>query len=76
MSVDPSKIALIINLPPSTNVKQLRDTLGHMGYYWKFIRGYVSITTTMEKFLKKYALFECSHECQGSLDTLKKNMVT
>ena len=34
------------------------------------------ITTPMEKLLKNDAKFEWSHECQGSLDTLKKKMVT
>ena len=75
MLVDPTNIALIVNLPPPTNVKQLGMTLGHMGYYRKFIRGYVAITMPMEKLLKKYVQIKLSHECQGSIDTLNKNMV-
>ena len=35
--VDPTKIALILRLPPPTNVKMLRAMLGHTGYYRKFI---------------------------------------
>jgi hypothetical protein len=38
--VDPSKIAVILELPPPTLVRNLRETLGHMGYYRKFIKGY------------------------------------
>ena len=38
--VDPAKIAIILDLPPPTKVKQLRETLGHTGYYRKFIKGY------------------------------------
>jgi hypothetical protein len=38
--VDPAKIAIIVNLPPPVSVKQLRTTLGHTGYYKKFIKGY------------------------------------
>jgi hypothetical protein len=38
--VDPSKIAIIVDLPPPTSVKQLCTTLGHTSYYRKFIKGY------------------------------------
>ena len=51
--VDPAKIALILIFPSPTNVKILRATLGHTGYYRKFIRGYVAINAPMEKLLKK-----------------------
>jgi len=35
--VDPTKIVVIVNLEAPKNVKQLRATLGHIGYYRKFI---------------------------------------
>ena len=76
LMVDPNKIALILNLSPPTNVKHLRATLGHIGYYQKFIRGYAMITTPMEKFLKKDVQFQWGHECQGSFDTSKIKMAT
>ena len=72
--VDPTNIALILSLSPPTNVNVIRETLGHTGYYRKFIRGYVAITTSMEKLLKKDATFVWSQECQGSFDTLKTKM--
>jgi hypothetical protein len=50
--VDPSKIVIIVNLPPPTSVKQLHIALGYTGYYMNFIKGYVQITTPMEKILK------------------------
>jgi len=37
--VDLAKIAIIVNLPPPTSVRQLRTTLGHTGYYKFFIKG-------------------------------------
>ena len=52
MMVDPTKIAIIVNLPPPNSVKKLRTTLGYTGYYRKFIKGYAQITTPMEKLLK------------------------
>ena len=70
MLVEPVKIVLILSFPPLTNVKMLRVTLGHIGYYRKFINVYTVITAPMEKLLKKDVTFEWSRECQGSFDTL------
>ena len=69
--VDPTNIALILILPPPTNVKMLQAKLGHTRYYHKFIRGYAASTAPMEKLLKKDAAFIWSPECQGSFNTLK-----
>ena len=75
LMMDLVKIAIIVNLPPPTSVRQLRTTLGHTGYYRKFIKGYAHITALMEKQLKKDIKFECTPECQASLDILKEKMV-
>jgi hypothetical protein len=74
--VDPAKIAVIVNLPPPRTVRQLRTTLGHTGYYRKFIKGYTQITAPMEKLLRKDTKFQWNDECQHGLDTLKENMIT
>jgi hypothetical protein len=55
--VDPSKIAIIVDLSPPTSVKQLHIALGHTVYYRKIIKGYAHITIPMEKLLKKYCQF-------------------
>jgi hypothetical protein len=74
--MDPAKIVVIVDLPPPTSVRQLKSTLGHTGYYRKFIKGYAQITTPMEKLLKKEVKYQWNDECQKSLDTLKHKMVT
>jgi hypothetical protein len=38
--VDPSKIVIIVDLPPPTSVRQMCTALGHNGYYRKFIKRY------------------------------------
>lgn len=55
--VDPTKIAIILNLEAPRSVKQLRATLGHMRYYSKFIKRYAQIIVLMEKLLKKDVTF-------------------
>ena len=74
--VDPTKVAIILDLPLPTSVMQLRSTLGHTGYYRKFIRGYIEIATPMENLMKKDAKFEWNKDCQGSMDKLKHKMAT
>jgi hypothetical protein len=69
--VDPSKIAIIVDLPPPTLVKQLLIALGHTGYYRKFIKGYAQIKTLMEKFMKNDCQFGWTDEFQQSFNTLK-----
>jgi hypothetical protein len=72
----PSKIAIIVDLPPPTSVRQLRTALGHTGYNRKFIKGYAQITAPMENILKKDCQFHWMEEFQQSFDTLKQKMVT
>ena len=74
--VDPTKIAIIVNLTPPALVKQLCTTLVHTGYYIKFIKGYAQIIAPMEKLLKRGTKYEWNEECQKSLDILKEKMVT
>ena len=74
--VDTTKIAIIVNLPPPTSVKQLRTMFGHTGYYRKFIKGYAQITAPMEKLMRRDAKYEWTEECQKSLDILEEKMVT
>jgi hypothetical protein len=57
-------------------MRQLRETLGHTGYYKKFIKVYAKIIAPMEKLLKKDIRFQWNDECQESLDILKEKIVT
>lgn len=76
LMVDPAKIAVIVNLEVLKNVKQLHATLGHTGYYRKFIKAYSQIIAPMEKLLKEDVTFFWGEECQKNLDILKNKMVT
>jgi hypothetical protein len=74
--VDPANITVIFNLPPPKSVHQLRETLGRIGYYRKFIEGYAQIIVSMEKMLKKDTKFQWNEDCQQGLEMLKEKMVT
>jgi hypothetical protein len=72
MLVEPTKVVVIVNLPPPKAVRQLRDTLDHTCYYIKFIKNYTQIISPMETLLKKDIKFQWNDECQQSLDILKR----
>ena len=63
-------------MPAPNNVKQLRYTLGHTGYYWRFIRNYGSITTHLEKLFKKAEVFFWTLECESGFNLLKDKLVS
>jgi hypothetical protein len=50
--------------------------LGNIGYYRKFINGYVQIIVPMEKLLRNFTKFQWNEDCHHRLDTLKEKMVT
>ena len=54
----------------------LREALRNTRYYYKFFKGYATITTPMEKLLNKDATFVWSLEFHGRFDTLKANMAS
>jgi hypothetical protein len=73
--VDPAKVAVIMNMPPPTSIKQLHSTLGHTSYYRRFIRRYANITAPLENLLKKAETFQWTPECDKAFETLKEKLI-
>ena len=69
-------IVAILNLEALRSVKQLHTTLGHTGYYRKFVKSYAQITAPMEKLLKKDATYCWNDDCRKLLDVLKQKMAS
>ena len=60
---DKAKIELISKLPSPTNVKTIRQFLGHAGFYRRFIKGFSKITKPLYQLLEKDAKFVWDDEC-------------
>ena len=58
IEVDKAKVELISKLPSPTNVKTMRQFLGHAGFYHRFIRDFSKIAKPLYKILEKDAKFE------------------
>src|SRR6266542_3814348 len=50
---DPDKIAKMVTLSASTNLKELRSRLGLFSYYRQFIKGFSEITRPMYEFTRE-----------------------
>ena len=58
IAVDKAKIELISKLSSPTNVKTMRQFLGHAGFYRRFIQDILKIAKPLYKLLEKDAKFE------------------
>jgi RNase H-like domain found in reverse transcriptase len=54
------------------SVKQVRSTLGVLGYQRPFIQGFMHLAWPIMQLLKKERKFECMEECMEALDKLIK----
>ena len=57
IEVNKAKIELISKLPSPTNVKTVRQFLGHAGFYRRFIKDFSKIAKPLYKLLEKDAKF-------------------
>ena len=57
IEVDKEKIDMISKLPSPTNVKNVRQFLGHTGFYRRFIMDFSKITKPLHRLLEKDAKF-------------------
>ena len=76
IEVDKAKIDIISKLPPPTNVKTIRQFLGHAGFYRRFIKDFSKIAKPLYKLLEKDAKFSWEEECQKSFEELKFHLTT
>ena len=76
IEVDKAKIELIFKLPSPTNVKTVRQFLGHVGFYKRFIKDFSKIAKPLYKLLEKDAKFFWDEDCQKSFEELKAYLTT
>ena len=76
IEVDKAKIDIISKLPPPTNVKTIRQFLGHAGFYRRFIKDFAKIAKPLYKLLEKDAKFIWEENCQKSFEELKSHLTT
>ena len=72
----PEKLESIERMPASTTPKEIKQFLGFMGYYRKFIPRFADIARPMTNLTKKDVSFEWTLQCQASFEMLKDALIT
>src|ERR1700682_466663 len=71
IKIDPAKVAGITEWPRELkSVKEVRSTLGVLGYQRPFIRGFAHIAKPLTELTKKTVPFKWTQECRDALDKL------
>ncbi|RVW79442.1 Retrovirus-related Pol polyprotein from transposon opus [Vitis vinifera] len=76
IEVDRTKVELIAKLPSPTTVKGVRQFLGHVGFYRRFIQDFSKLSRPLFELLAKDAKFVWDEICQKSFDQLKQFLTT
>jgi hypothetical protein len=72
ISVDPSKVLDVLSWNACMSVGDIRSFLGLVGYYQRFIEGFLKISKPMTELLEKDKKFEWIPACEASFQELKK----
>ena len=74
--VGKEKIEMISKLPSPTNVKTMRQFLGHAGFYRRFIMDFSKISKPLYKLLEKDSKFVWDEDCHRSFEEFKAYLTT
>ncbi|KAL6340668.1 hypothetical protein AAG906_010576 [Vitis piasezkii] len=76
IEVDKAKVELIVKLPSPTIVKGVRQFLGHVGFYRRFIKDFSKLARPLCELIVKDAKFVWDDRCQWSFKELKLLLTT
>ena len=72
----PEKLESIKKMPAPTTPKEIKQFLGLVGYYRKFIPRFADIARPMTNLTKQDIPFEWTVQCQASFEMLKEALIT
>ena len=71
----PEKLESLQQMPPPTDLTEVRKFLGFVGYYRKFIPKYSDIACPLTNLTRKGIPFEWSKACQAAFEMLKEYLL-
>ncbi|GKF64478.1 putative reverse transcriptase domain-containing protein, partial [Tanacetum coccineum] len=74
INVDPVKIESIKDWASPKTPTEIRQFLGHVGYYRRFIEGFSKIAKPMTKLTQKKVTFEWGDKQEAAFQTLKHKL--
>ncbi|XP_064469911.1 uncharacterized protein K02A2.6-like [Ornithodoros turicata] len=72
----PKKVSAVLNMPPPTNVSQLRSFLGMVQHYGKYLKSLSDVISPLNDLLKKEASWEWTGSCVEAFENVKEMLVS
>ena len=72
----PEKLACIQEMPPPKTPKEIKQFLGLIGYYQKFVPRFSDLARPLNALTRKNVSFEWTPVCQESFKLLKTSLMT
>ena len=72
----PEKLESIKDMPPPKTPKEVKQFLGLIGYYWKFVPRFSDLARSLNVLTRKDVPFEWTPICQESFKLLKASLMT
>nr|KYP33012.1 Retrovirus-related Pol polyprotein from transposon opus [Cajanus cajan] len=76
IEVDLAKIFVIAQFPYPSYVREVRSFLGHVGFYWHFIKDFSKKALPLSSLLQKDIDFNFDDRCKEAFDCLKRALTT
>ena len=76
IEVDRAKIEAIQKLPPPSSVKGIRSFLGHVRFYWRFIKDFSQIAKSLSGLLAQETPFVFDEQFLQAFSLLKDKLVS
>lgn len=76
IEVGKAKVEVIEKLPPLMNIKGVQSFLGHVGFYWRFIKDFSKISKPSTNLLAKEVDFNFDNACLDAFYMMKEALVT
>ena len=76
ISVDPSKIEVIISWKQPKSVTEIRSFLGLAGYYRRFVEGFSKLAGPLTALTRKGQKYVWTERCEESFQELKRRLTT
>jgi hypothetical protein len=72
---DPGKVEAILHFLTPKNVTGVRSFLGLIGYYRKYIKGYLNLAGPLFELIRKDVVFAWDVHCEQAYQALKAALV-
>ena len=75
ISVDPSKVEVVLQWERPKTVTEIRSFVGLAGYYKRFIEGFSKIVAPLTQLTRKDHPFAWTEQCERSFEELKRRLI-